>query len=207
MSSALASLPQADRDAVLDAVVALENADEPIRGRRLAALDDAALRGVVEDCLGAAGRVLVEVSPGFFLSGYDDTIADRLIEEGLGVLPPVDRAVLALVLLRTVAIPRAAGEITGTTWMDAKPCSIDDLAQNRTITKEAVKHSVRRLRIAGILPPGNRPDIRPGPQFQRLTLARSARIWEELLLVCQPEGVTAESIRRRRRMPERRVQP
>jgi hypothetical protein len=201
------SLSRTDRDAVLTAVVALEHADAPIRGRRLAGLDDMALRNAAAECLAAAGRRLIEISPGFFVSGYDDAIADRLIEDGTGVLAPIDRAVLALVLLRTVAIPRAAGEVTGTSWMDAKPCTIDDLAQNRTITTKAVKHSVRRLRTAGILPPGNRPEIRPGPQFQRLTPARSARIWEELLLLCQPDGVTATSIRRRRRMPADREQP
>lgn len=184
---------------MLLAAVAVEIAEQPIPASTLRGLLDPALREVVRDGLAMAGRVLIEVRAGEYLSGYDDTIADRLVDEGLVVLRPIDRAVLALVLLRTVAIPRARGRIGGGDWTEAVGTSIDQLALNRTLTKERIRSSVRRLRTAGILRPGLRPEIRPGPQFQRLTQARSARIWEELVVLCHPDGLMAEMIRRRRR--------
>lgn len=199
MGTRLAALSRQDRDAVLSAVAAVEIADQPVSAASLRALLDPALREHVRECLRQAGRVLKEPTPGAYQSGYDDTIADRLVADGLGVLQQVDRAVLALVLLRSVAIPRARGRIGGTDWTEAVATSIDELAMNRSLTKERIRNSVRRLRTAGILRPGLRPEIRPGPQFRRLTQARSTRIWEELMLLCQPNGLMAEIIRRRRR--------
>ena len=199
MINRLAALSRQDHEAVLTAVVAVEIADHPVSPANLRALLDPALRDIVRDCLAQAGRVLLEPSPGRYLSGYDDTIADRLVADGLGVLQQVDRAVLALVLLRTVAIPRAKGSIGGTDWTVSVATSIDELALNRSLTKERIRNSVRRLRTAGILRLGLRREIRPGPQFHRLTEARSSRIWEELMLLCQPEGLMAQIIRRRRR--------
>jgi len=51
------------------------------------------------------------------VSGYDDEVADTLAGLDVGVLSPTDRTVLALVLLRTVAIPRARGELSGNAWV------------------------------------------------------------------------------------------
>jgi hypothetical protein len=133
-----------------------------------------------------------------WITGYDDTIADRLSADGLGVLSHSDAAVLTLVLLHSVAIPRARGRITSGDWTIAEAVSVDTLARNRHLTKTAISTSVRRLRTAGILRPGQRADIVPGPQFLRLSPHRLATIWEGLLLLCRPEGRTAEMIRRRR---------
>lgn len=194
------------RALVLEAVAALEVAAEPIDAARVPALDDPGLRALVGEVLGEVGRVVLRL-PGGYVSGYDDEIADRLAAEGIGVLDPVDRAVLAVVLLRGVAVPRARGRITGDDWTDAEPITVDQIALNRHLTKTRIKTSVRRLRAAGILRPGHRADLVPGPQFQRLTPARSQRLWEDLVLVSRPDGMLAEVIRRRRTQPPTQPNP
>jgi hypothetical protein len=185
------------RALVVEAVAALEIAAEPINGQRFPALDDPGLRALIVQTLAEAGRVLIRVASGY-VSGYADGIADRLVAEGLGVLEPLDRAVLALVLLRGVAAPRARGRIAGDDWTDAEPITVDELALNRHVNKTQIKGAVRRLRAAGILRPGHRADLVPGPQFLRLTPERSKRLWEDLVLVSRPDGMLAEVIRRRR---------
>ena len=188
------------RALVLEAVAALEVAADPIDAARFPALDDPGLRALVGEALGEVGRVLLRLPRGY-VSGYDDEIADRLATEGIGVLDPVDRAVLTVVLLRGVAVPRARGRITGDGWTDAEPITVDEIALNRHLTKTQIKTAVRRLRAAGILRPGHRADLVPGPQFERLTPARSQRLWEDLVLVSRPDGMLAEVIRRRRAQP------
>jgi hypothetical protein len=42
--------------------------------------------------------------------GYADDVAEWLAAQGLGILTPLDRAVVALVLLRCVALPTVQGE-------------------------------------------------------------------------------------------------
>ena len=196
MPELLAGLSQALRAGVLAAVAAVECADAPVSGDDFAALRDPALRRAVEDVLAASGRTLVEHAGGW-LSGYRDDIADRLVTEGLGVLSPTDRAVLALVLLHTVAIPRARGRVTSENWSDALPTTVEELERNRHLTQKDIRASLRRLRTAGILRPG-RSTITPGPQFLRLTAERSSRLSEDLVLLCHPDGMLAHVIRRRR---------
>jgi hypothetical protein len=193
-----ATLTETQRDSVRTAVTALESAEAPVAASGFAALSDPALRRAVAADLEAAGRVLVERAPGYWLSGYSDEIADRLVDEGLGVLDAIDRAVLALVLLHTVAIPRARGRVHSDDWTEAVPTDIETLKRNRHLTEAEINASLRRLRTAGIIRPGHRPPIEPGPQFLRLSKARSSRIWEELLLIAQPEDPLARLIRRRR---------
>lgn len=188
------------RGAVVQAVAALEIAEAPVGGQAFEALADPGLRALVAEMLGRAGRVLLRVDTGW-ISGYDDTIADRLASEGLGVLVPVDRAVLTVVLLRTVAAPRALGRVDNDRWDAGEPTTIDELALHRTLTKTQIRQSVRRLRLAGVLRPGHRAALVPGPQFLRLTQARSQRLWEDLVLACKPDGMLAEVIRRRRTLP------
>lgn len=193
----LTELPAARQAAVLAALAAVETADAPVPRSSFHALSDGTLRATLEDLLAEAGRVLLEVGEGF-LSGYDDRVAARLADEGAGVLPPDDRAVLALVLLHTVAIPRARGTIAaGTDWSVAEPVDRERLKDSR-LPDKTIDGALRRLRDAGILRPGQRPPIVPGPQFSRLTPAASASLFEELVLLCEPEGALAESIRRRR---------
>lgn len=194
----ITSLDPGQETDVRAALSALELARDPVPGETFKGLSDPSLRAEVASRLQASGRVLLTADGGYF-SGYDDSIADRLVEKGAGVLEPTDRAVLTLVLLLTVAVPRAKGRISGSDWTDAQPTSTDELALNRHLSKRAIRSSVRRLRAAGILPPGHGAPIAPGPQFLRLTQRRGARLWEELVLLCKPDGTMADVIRRRRR--------
>jgi hypothetical protein len=187
-----------DQEQVLDAVAALENADEPLPASRFSALADPALKAAVADCLAVGGRRLVEQPGSTWLSGYDDRIASRLAAEGIGVLAPVDAAVLTLVLLHTVAIPRASGRASTSRWTDAQPVTIDELAKNRSLSESQIRVSLRRLKDAGILRPGHRPEIVPGPQFERLTPAQSQRLWEDLIVTTKPDSPEARRILFRR---------
>lgn len=58
-------------------------------GCRVPALQDPALRSAVTRRLGACGRVLISVDPGW-VNGYDDEVADTLGGLGVGVLSPTD---------------------------------------------------------------------------------------------------------------------
>jgi hypothetical protein len=191
--AALSPTRQAD---VLAALAAVETADEPVAATGFRALLDPGLRATLARCLAETGRVLLPVGGGY-LSGYDDTIAARLAADGLGVLGAEDRAVLTLVLLRCVAIPRARGRIDGTSWTDAEPTTKAELAKSK-LPRTTIDAAVRRLRDAGLLAYGAKRMILPGPQFARLTPRTSAALWENLILVAAPHGVMADVIRRRR---------
>lgn len=197
MPELLDTLSETARVEVLAAAAAVDVADAPIPAQAFRALADPALRATVDDVLSAAGRCLIEHDSGW-LSGYRDDITDRLVEEGLGVLDAKDRAVLALVLLHTVAIPRARGRIESENWMLSEPTTVEELERNRHLTSTDIRRSLRRLRALGVLRHGRRAAIAPGPQFLRLTHERNARLWEELVLLCRPEGMLAQVIRRRR---------
>jgi hypothetical protein len=193
----LRDLPAARQADVLAALTAVETADAPVPSTAFQALADGALRATLEDLLTQAGRVLLEIGGGF-LSGYDDRIAERLAEEGVGVLPPDDRAVLALVVLHTIAIPRARGTIPpGADWSVAEPVERSRLRDSR-LAERTIDGALRRLRDGGILRPGQRPPIAPGPQFARLTPTASGSLFEELILLSEPDGALAEAISRRR---------
>jgi hypothetical protein len=197
MPELLDTLSEAARVEVLAAAAAVDSADAPIPAQAFRALADPALRATVDDVLSATGRCLIQHDTGW-LSGYRDDIADRLVEEGLGVLNAKDRAVLALVLLHTVAIPRARGRIESEDWTLSEPTTVEELERNRHLTSTDIRRSLRRLRTLGVLRQGHRAAVAPGPQFLRLTGERNARLWEELVLLCRPEGMLAQVIRRRR---------
>ena len=197
MPELLTSLGETARAEVLAAAAAVDVADTPVPATAFRALADPALRAAVEAALAASGRCLIEHESGW-LSGYRDDIADRLIEDGMGVLAPKDRAVLALVLLHTVAIPRARGRIESDDWTASEPTTVEELERNRHLTQSDIRRSLRRLRILGVLRHGHRAAIAPGTQFLRLTQERNARLWEELVLLCRPDGMLAQVIRRRR---------
>src|SRR5437870_5556156 len=118
MSAVLGSLSAREREAVLNAVVAVEESVEAVPQHRFPALADPALRDIVQSSLRGAGRTLVRTGDDSWLSGYEDAIAARLAAEGTGVLAPVDAAVLSLVLLHAVAIPAARGAVDSDDWLD-----------------------------------------------------------------------------------------
>jgi hypothetical protein len=196
MTAGLDALPQQRQADVLAALCALETDSRPLPTTSYRALAEPALREVVREMLAAAGRVLVETGTGY-TSGYDDGIADRLAEEGIGVLPPDDRAVLTLVLLFSVAIPRAEGKLAPEApWTRGHPVARERLFGTK-VPKGVVKAGLQRLQDAGIT--RNVGDsVRLGPQFDRLTPAMSITIFEELLLLADPQGPLADAIRRRR---------
>lgn len=186
------------RGELLAAVAALETSEQPLHESAYPALRESALRDLVSQLLSAAGRCLLELGDGRWTSGYDDATADELIAHELGQLAPVDRAVLALVLLHSVAIPRAAGRITSPDWTVAEGVDRTVLHQARAIPNGDIDRSLRRLQARGILRRGHRAEIRPGPQFLRLSEARSRTLWEDMVLLCKPSGAQAAQIRRRR---------
>lgn len=194
--SPLDGLPAPRRADVMAAVSAVETAEQPVPGNAFRALAEAPMRHVVEQVLAVSGRVLLRSGSGY-LSGYDDAIVARFIEEGIGVLPREDRAVLTLVVLFAVAIPRAERTIpTEAPWSRGEPVLRERLKDSR-LPDNVIDGALRRLRDARIISSGPR-GISPGPQFDRLTAAVSARIFEELVLLAEPSGSLAERIRRRR---------
>ncbi|MEU4253497.1 hypothetical protein AB0F15_39505 [Amycolatopsis sp. NPDC026612] len=185
---------------VYDAIGALEIADGVVPVTDFPALTDPALRAAVATRLKRCGRVLNKVGGGY-TSGYDDDVADVLVRDGIGVLAPQDRAVLALVLLRCVAIPRARGASVSENWAGAtgeRSTSLDELAQNRALGKTHIRKSLRRLRAAGLIRRSPRAGITPGPALHRLTPQRTAALWEDLLILAAPDSAYAHVLRSRR---------
>jgi hypothetical protein len=189
-----------DEAAVQDAIAALEIAEGVVPVAAFPALQDPAMRSAVAQRLTACGRALISVGPGW-ASGYDDEVADALAELRVGVLSPTDRAALALVLLRTVAIPRARGELSGNAWVTpdgARPTTVAELNHNRHLTKKQITESLRNLRTLGLLRPGHRSGIMPGPALYRLSQQRAAWLWEDLLMLAAPDSSYARVLRARR---------
>lgn len=207
MTGRLASLSNRDREAVLNAVVAVEESVEAVPHDRFPALADPALRDVVRESLMGAGRTLVRVGDDSWISGYDDEIAGQLAAEGSGVLARVDAAVLSLVLLHAVAIPAARGAVEAGDWLDDHLPTPDVAAltsnRDRRLNERAVRASLRRLRDAGILRVGLRSKLLPGPQFRRLTEERNRMVWENLIVAAAPGSSLARAIDRRRRAEQR----
>lgn len=200
MSHRIDRLAPTAREAVTAAITAVETSDEPINPEQHQALYDPALKSVVADELDRVGRVLLEVDGGY-TSGYADDVADELHEASLGQLCEQDRAVLTLVVLHSVAIPRARGKTDGQDWSGAVDFDANKLSQqwsNPHLTAKAINESLRRLRDAGILKRGHRATPVPGPQFLRFTPARNSLLWENLVLLAAPDSMLADVIRRRR---------
>jgi hypothetical protein len=198
----LRAYPEHIRAEVMAAVSAVETSEDPVRGSDFQALRDGALRQIVQSVLAENGRCLLDIDEDHWTSGFDDAVADEVLAAGIGTLEPGDRAVLALVLLHCVAIPRAAGRITSADWTEAEGVDRKVLKFNRSLSGQEIDRSLRRLQARGILRHGHRAEIRPGPQFLRLTEARSRMLWEDLVLLCRPDGHQAAHIRRRRTSTE-----
>jgi hypothetical protein len=196
VNAALTALPSARQADVLSVVCALETATGPLPATAYRALAEADLREVATGLLAAAGRILISVGTRY-TSGYDDQISDRLAAEGVGVLLPGDRAVLTLVLLFSVAIPRAEGKVAPeASWTGGRPVSRERLRGTK-VPNPVIKAAIQRLLDAGIIREVG-PGLVPGPQFDRLTPAMSAALFEELVLLAEPEGILSDAIRRRR---------
>jgi hypothetical protein len=196
-SGAWESLPEGRRADVLAAAAAVEAAWEPVPRGAFRVLDEPVHRPLVEECLALAGRTLI-VTPAGYLSGYRDDVRGSLAAEGAGVLPADDRAVLVLVLLHGVAVPRSQGRLASGGLTGAVPVHKDELQRSK-IPASRIRASLRRLVNAGILEQrGRTAAYVPGPQMQRLTDTAQQEIWEDLILLADPAGLTAAAIRRRR---------
>lgn len=200
----LAEEPPGRQADILLAIAAVESSRGPVLARHLKGLIDPSLRRVVEACLNEAGRTLVPSQDGLaFASGFRDDITEALVARGHGVLSADDRAVLALVLLLSVAVPRARGSNKGTGWTDGDVITVDELKRSQ-IPDYRVKESLSRLRNLGLVAYGGNHQIRPGPQLDRLTPAASGRLWEDLILIAAPDSVEALHIQTRRTQDQER---
>ncbi|MET7700301.1 hypothetical protein [Streptomyces sp. NPDC005485] len=192
---ALEALSHNRRSDVRAAVCAVETAMLPVRPAHYRALAETPLRVVVEHVLAASGRTLLVVGGGY-LSGYTDEIRQRLAHEGIGVLPREDRAVLTLILLFSVAIPRASGTtLPDQLWTRGTPvprdqlkgCRVSDVVLTSALQRLTDADLVRRTKTGYVL----------GNQFLRLTPTVGTELFERLILLADPDSPLAESIRRR----------
>ena len=191
------TLSSSRQDQVRAAVLALECAERPLPAAMFPALAEAPLRHVVEDVLEASGRVLI-TSGGGFTSGYADDMAERLADEGLGILAAADRAVLTIVMIFSVAIPRARGELpSDAPWTAGQPVP-DILFKDSMIQDVDATDAIRRLRRASLLIRVPGKGLLLGDQFHRLTKLATTLLFEQLIVLADPRGSLAESIRRQR---------
>jgi DNA-binding transcriptional ArsR family regulator len=201
----LRSYDERRRAELVAAYMAVEHAAEPVSEVRFAALREPALRRALEEMLGLSGRTLIG-SGGTWISGYRDDVAEALAAEPDCVLPEEDRAVLTLVLLHSVAIPRAEGMLADDTWSSPYPAPAEELRRRSQLTIAELEAALRRLRAAGLVSlvrsSGEQAESGghvPGPQFHRLTEAARRRLQEELILAAGPDSPLAAAVRARRR--------
>ncbi|MGF1432221.1 hypothetical protein [Kitasatospora sp. LaBMicrA B282] len=205
------TLSEREETLVQAAMAAVETADGLVPAEALPALSNDALRVIVARRLKAGGRTLLSREHRTitgYTSGYDDTVAAQLAADGIGLLPEIDRAVLAIVLLRTVAIPRAGGKHHSTSWLSDGPgTSITEIHANTDdhATYALIRPAVRRLKARRLVRTGYQGQLLPGPALLRLTDAQSAHLWEDLVLVTLPGSLYATVIRRRREQGESRA--
>ncbi|WP_236005150.1 hypothetical protein [Nonomuraea antri] len=113
-----------------------------------------------------------------------------------------ERAVLTLVLVHSVAIPRAEGLLPEDTWLSPHPTPADELRRHTQLPIGELESALRMLRHAGLLSQVKAGEEAggyvPGPQFHRLTPAARRRLQEELILAAGPHTPLAAAIRARR---------
>jgi hypothetical protein len=199
-------LSQSELAAVTYTVAVLDQSHGLVPAEVVPVLTHPDLRLVVNAQLDTVGRVVVEhqAADGTLVgysSGYADDVAEQLAAEGLGVLVAFDRAVVALVLLWTVAMPTVEGR-PPLRWSAAEPVKLEQLHDNRPHQKGRVGEAVNRLHDVHVLINGRAAGIRLGPVFDRLTPAQRHRIEEDLFMLAAPEDPVAIALQRRRQQPE-----
>lgn len=196
------------RAELVAAYMAVEHAAEPVSEVRFAALREPALRRAVEEMLALSGRTLIRSEHTRWTSGYRDDVAAGLAADPACVPPVRERAVLTLVLIHSVAVPRAAGLLEDDSWLSPHPTPMDELRRRTQLPVGELEASLRRLRLAGLVSQvkagsDDAGGYVPGPQFHRLTGAARRRLQEELILAAGPDSPLAAAIRARRRGRER----
>ncbi|MFI6991259.1 hypothetical protein [Nonomuraea wenchangensis] len=121
---------------------------------------------------------------------------------GGGRLGVAERAVLTLVLVHSVAIPRAEGLLPEDSWLSPHPTPADELRRHTQLPIGELEAALRTLRHAGLLAQVKAGEEAggyvPGPQFHRLTPAARRRLQEELILAAGPNTPLAAAVRARR---------
>lgn len=193
-------VPEAsDHHVVRSAIATLETSRRPLPRNSLPALTDPAMYSMAKNALLPCGRDLQQTPEGTWATGFCDPVADALVDEGTGTLTAEERAVLALVLLHTVAIPRAQGRHRHSRWTgEPHAVTLTTLASNRRIPKVTMRAALRRLKAAGMVAESTAGHYVPGPALERLSEYRSSLLWEDLILAGRPDGHLAAAIRRRR---------
>jgi hypothetical protein len=140
------------------------------------------LRQALDDLLARRGRVLVDVDRGettaWVTTTVADEVADRLATAGIGVLAPSERAVLALVLLRCVVAPTAAGAPPAS-WHAAERVPTSHIKASK-VPDAHVTDALGSLHRAGLVdaaPAG----VKPGPALDRLTARARRRLERDLV--------------------------
>lgn len=204
----LQPLGDRQRDALVSAWAALEYGSEPASEAALPALRDAALRHLLDQMLHRTGRTLVSAGSYLWTSGYRDDIAAELVASGWGILPPLERATLILVLIHSVAIPRAEGRLTGDDWQSNHPTTPTRLRKLSQIHgQRRLSDALQWLRAAGLVRVARAADREtagasyvPGPALRRLTPAARQRLQENLILAVGPDTALATAIMVRRNL-------
>ncbi|REE95102.1 hypothetical protein [Thermomonospora umbrina] len=193
------------RAELVAAFMAVEHAAAPIPEVRFPALREPALRRTVERMLELSGRTLIRTSAAHWISGHSDEVREALGADPEVALSVAERAVLTLVLIHAVAIPRAEGRLTDDSWLSPFPAPLEELRRRSQLTITELESALRRLRAAGLVGPVKAGSDEasggyvPGPQFHRLTEAARRRLQEELILAAGPDSPLAAAIRARRR--------
>jgi hypothetical protein len=185
------------------AVTALEIAQGPVAASDLPAFRDPAVRRAADAALADSGRTLISTPRGDWTTGYLDVVSETLAAERTGTLSKIERAVLALILLRTVAVPRAQGNRLHDGWTDSDhPVVLETLTTNRHLTQTAITEAIRGLRAAGYVATVSSGGYVPGPALARLSATARQSLWEDLVILGRPDGYLASQIRGRRASAE-----
>ncbi|MDP4508213.1 hypothetical protein [Nonomuraea turcica] len=187
------------RAELVAAFMVVEHAAEPVQEVRFTALRDPALRRTLGEMLARRGRTLIQHRDRW-ISGYDDALTT--VEPGATPLGVSERAVLTLVLVHSVAIPRAEGLLPEDSWLSPHPTPADELRRHTQLPIGELEAALRTLRHAGLLSQVKAGEEAggyvPGPQFHRLTPAARRRLQEELILAAGPNTPLAVAVRARR---------
>jgi len=198
----LGSLPDRQRELVEAAYAVLEHSSEPVHRQFLPALQDATSHEALQRLLRRTGRTLVAVDGLHFTSGYDDNVAAELAATGWQPLPVVDRAVLVLVLVYSVAIARSEELIGADAWTSPYPTTARDIFRDSKVPVAEARAALGRLTACGLLRTVRGGDhdggYVPGPQLLRLTPAARERLQDQLILAAAPDHPLAAAIRERR---------
>jgi hypothetical protein len=200
------------RAEVVAAFMAVEHAAEPVQEGRFSALRDPVPRRALGEMLARRGRTLIRHKDRW-TSGYDDEVAAALAGDGRpdggraaqAAVGEAERAVLVLVLVHSVAIPRAEGTLAEDTWLSPYPTPVEELRRHTRLPIGELDSALRTLRQAGLLTQVKAGEEAggyvPGPQFHRLTAAARRRLQEELILAAGPHTPLAAAVRAKRRPP------